>query len=88
MQDHFGPKLSIIGVRKEFHRRRQLENESVTQYAAVLRNLAQTCEFGSFPDESLRDRFVGDFLRADIQRYLFAEGISTGKRLEGLPIPL
>lgn len=58
LRDHLAPNLSIIGERAKIHRRCQLENESITQYVAVLRNMAQTCEFGSFLDESLRDRFV------------------------------
>lgn len=73
LRNHFVPKLSIIGERATFHRRSQLPQETITQYAAELRRLAQTCEFGTFLDQALRDRFVCGLLRADIQRSLFAE---------------
>lgn len=73
LRSHFVPKLSIIGERAKFHRRSQLPQETTAQYAAELRRLAQTCEFGTFLDQALRDRFVCGLLRADIQRNLFAE---------------
>ncbi|KAH7969813.1 hypothetical protein HPB52_021993 [Rhipicephalus sanguineus] len=34
---------------------------------------AQTCEFGAFLDESLRDRSVCGLLRVDIQAHLFSD---------------
>ncbi|KAM7284083.1 uncharacterized protein ISCGN_001186 [Ixodes scapularis] len=73
LRNQLSPRVSVIGERAKFHRRSQLEHESIAQYVAELRKLSQTCEFGGFLDESLRDRFVCGLFRADIQRYLFAE---------------
>lgn len=85
LQDHLSPKVFILGDRATFHRRHQLANGSLTQYVALFRNLAETCEFGSFLDESLRDRFVCGLLSADIQRHLLAEGktLMFSKAVEG-----
>ncbi|XP_070377216.1 uncharacterized protein [Dermacentor albipictus] len=71
--DHLSPKPSVIGERAKFHRRPQVEGESISDYIAELRKLARTCDFGSALDESLRDRFVCGLLREDIQRVLFTE---------------
>lgn len=71
--DHLSPKPSVISERAKFHRRAQLENESISEYVAQLRKLAQTCEFESALDQSLRDRFVCGLCREDIQRVLFTE---------------
>ncbi|KAK8770812.1 hypothetical protein V5799_012723 [Amblyomma americanum] len=71
--DHLSPKPSVIGEREKFHRRQQVEDESISDYVAELRKLARTCDFGSALDESLPDRFVCGLLREDIQRVLFTE---------------
>ncbi|XP_070397463.1 uncharacterized protein [Dermacentor albipictus] len=71
--DHLSPKPSVISERAKFHRRAQLETESISEYVAQLRKLAQTCEFESALDQSLRDRFVCGLCREDIQRVLFTE---------------
>ncbi|XP_072140440.1 uncharacterized protein [Dermacentor andersoni] len=71
--DHLSPKPSVIGERAKFHRRQQVEGESISDYVAELRKLARTCDFASALDESLRDRFVCGLLREDIQRVLFTE---------------
>lgn len=73
LRKHLSPQRSVITERAKFHRRMQKEHETIPQYVAELRALAQTCEFGAFLDESLRDRFVCGLLRVDIQRHLFSE---------------
>ncbi|KAM7289424.1 uncharacterized protein ISCGN_029553 [Ixodes scapularis] len=73
LRNHLSPKPSVIGERAKFHRRPQTEDESISEFVAEIGRLAQTCEFGNFLDESLRDRFVCGLRRVDIQRYLFNE---------------
>ncbi|XP_064486429.1 uncharacterized protein LOC135398834 isoform X2 [Ornithodoros turicata] len=73
LRAHFTPEPSVIGERAKFHRRTQRDNESITEFVASLRKLAETCDFGLFLDESLRDRFVCGLQRVEIQRVLFTE---------------
>lgn len=73
LRNHLSPKPSVIGERAKFHRRSQTEDETISEFVAEIRRLAQTCEFGNFLDESLRDRFVCGLRRVDIQRHLFSE---------------
>lgn len=73
LRNHLSPKLSVIGERAKFHRRSQQEKETIAQFVADLRTLAQACEFGAFLDEALRDQFVCGLQRVDIQHDLFTE---------------
>lgn len=73
MGDHLAPKLAVISERAKFHRRMQLEKESVATFVAELGKLAQTCDFEASLDQSLRDHFVCGLRREDIQRVLFTE---------------
>ena len=58
LQDHLSPKPLTIAERFKFYLRRQQENETVRDFIAVLRKLAETCDFGEFLDFALRDIFV------------------------------
>ena len=55
---HFEPKPLVIAERYYFYQRSQRPNESVHEYIAELRKLAQHCAFGQFLNDALRDRFV------------------------------
>lgn len=71
--DHLAPQPSVIAERAKFYKRSQEESESIAEFVAVLRDLAQSCDFGGFLDEALRDRFVCGLRREDVQRVLFTE---------------
>ncbi len=64
------PKLLIIAERFRFHQRNQGDSESVAQYMAELRKLADRCEFGAHLHEALRDQLVCGLKREAIQRKL------------------
>ena len=55
---HFEPKPLVIAERYYFYQRSQKINESVQEYLAELRKLAQHCALGAFLNDALRDRFV------------------------------
>jgi len=48
----------VISECYNFNRRQQAANESVADYVAELRRLSAHCEFRTFLDDALRDRFV------------------------------
>ena len=59
LSGHFMPKPLIIAECFKFWTRMKDQNENVTNYAAELRHLSNTCEFPQvFLDEALRDKFV------------------------------
>ncbi|XP_055714389.1 uncharacterized protein LOC129808626 isoform X2 [Phlebotomus papatasi] len=66
----FVHKKSQIGERFKFHQRFQEEGESISDFATDLQYLAQSCSYGNFLDEALRDRFVCGLRNSRIQTKL------------------
>ena len=58
LKKHYEPKPLIIAERFNFNKRQQGSTESVVDYVAELRRLSVNCNFGTFLDDALRDRFV------------------------------
>ena len=77
---HFEPKPLVISERFHFNRRQQGANESVADYVAELRRLTAHCEFGTFLDDALRDRFVCGLRSEATQKKLLVEASLTFSR--------
>ena len=73
LKDHFQPKTSEIMQRWKFNTRNRKPDESVTDYVAELRKLAQDCNFGDSLTVMLRDRLVCGINDDSIQRRLRSE---------------
>ena len=73
LEDHLNPKPLVISERFKFHQRNQKEGESIAQFLAALRRLAEHCDFGTTLEESLRDRLVCGMSNETIQRKLLTE---------------
>ena len=58
LREHYNPTPLVIAERFSFHSRAQSSTESVAEYIAELRRLATHCQFKTFLQEALRDRFV------------------------------
>ena len=83
MKNHLHPKPVVIAERFKFHGRNQGEGETVAQYMAELRKLAEHCDFKDYLDEALRDRFVCGLQSEATQRRLLAEAeLSLKKAFE------
>ena len=68
LQKRFEPAPLIIAERFHFHKRDQLEGEGVADYAAILKQYAERCEFAEFLEQALRDRFVCGLKSSTIQK--------------------
>ena len=79
LNGHFSPKPLLIAERFRFHKRNQEENESVTQYVAVLRKMTEHCQFGTALSDTLRDRLVCGLRSEAIQKRLLTEENLTFK---------
>ena len=64
------PETVEIAERFRFFKRQQRVDEQVTEYMAVLRSLAKTCNFGNYLDTALRDQFVCGLREQKIQQEL------------------
>ncbi|MCG8032935.1 MAG: DDE-type integrase/transposase/recombinase [Candidatus Thiodiazotropha taylori] len=80
LKNHLSPKPLIIAERFRFHKRNQHDGETVTQYLAELRKLAEYCNFGTNLNDSLRDRFVCGLRAENIQKRLLSEADLTLKK--------
>ena len=80
LKNYFSPKPPVIAERFKFHGRYQGEGESISRYIVELKKLASTCDFGSFLDESLRDRLVCGLRDGAIQKKLLSVVDLTFKR--------
>lgn len=73
LQDHLSPKPVVIAERYRFWTVRQKAGQSVSQYLAELRRLAEKCQFGDFLNDALRDMFVIGLLDTAVQKKLLSE---------------
>ena len=77
LSQHLDPKPIVIAERFKFHKAEQEDSESKRQFLAKLQKLVETCEFGGYREEAIRDRFVCGLRVRSIQRKLLAEATLT-----------
>nr|XP_033495922.1 uncharacterized protein K02A2.6-like [Epinephelus lanceolatus] len=83
LTNHFHPKPSEIMQRWKFNTRNRKPEESVSDYVAELRKLAQDCNYGESLTVMLRDRLVCGINDDRIQRRLLSEdGLTFDKALK------
>ncbi len=58
LNEHFAGPQSVLLCRFIFRRSHQLPGESVHQYVANLRGLANSCKFGALRDKIIRDQLI------------------------------
>ena len=58
LKSHFEPTLNVVAERYWFRQRTQQVGETFENYIASLRELAKTCDFGTFMDQMIRDQIV------------------------------
>ena len=73
LKNYFATKKLVIAERYRFHNCTQCEGESVTAFAANLKHLASTCQFGTHLNDALRDRFVCGLRSKETQKKLLTE---------------
>ncbi|KII61943.1 hypothetical protein RF11_06952 [Thelohanellus kitauei] len=56
--DHFSPAPLVISERFNFLSLSQAEGETLKDFSLCLHNASETCDFGLFLDEALRDKFI------------------------------
>ena len=76
---HFNPAPLLIAERFHFHNRNQNDGEAVADYATALKKYAERCQFDSFLEQALRDRFVCGLRNRATQKKLLTEKDLTWK---------
>lgn len=77
LEKHYHPKPSEIVQWYKFDSRTRKPEESVLDYVAELRRLAQDCNYGDKLQQMLRDRLVCGIEDECIQRRLLSEADLT-----------
>ena len=72
LRAHFTQKRVTIAERYKFYNCSQGQDESAAQFAGEIRRLATHCNFGSFLEQALRDRFVCGLKNAAAQKKLLS----------------
>ena len=80
VKNHFNPKPSESVQRHNFNNRFCANGESISDFVAALRHLAEHCNFGGSLENMLRDRLVSGVNNEKIQRRLLSEGELTFKK--------
>ena len=80
VRNHLSPKPIVIAERYKFYTRKQRHNESVSQFMTEIKKLSETCEFGNFLNEVIRDIFVIGLKDTNIQKKLLSERDLTTQR--------
>ena len=87
VQTHYSPKPPVIIQRFKFNTRSQEPGESVANFVASLRAIAQFCEYNALLDEMIRDRLVCGISKTSIiQRRLLSENDLTLQKAIDLAI--
>lgn len=73
LSTHFSPKKIVISERYKFYKRNQEQGETVSQYVVAIKHLAATCDFKTFLNDALRDRFVSGIISTRIQKKLLEQ---------------
>ena len=77
VKTHFNPKPSVTIKRYEFNTRKQKPGESVAEYIASLRKIAEHCDYGPVLNDMLRDRLVCGTADERVQRRYLQESTLT-----------
>nr|XP_037272778.1 uncharacterized protein LOC119164663 [Rhipicephalus microplus] len=67
LSGHYEPSSQVIAERFKFNRRYQGKGESVAAFAVTLKHMTAKCNYGTFLDDALRDRFVAGLRNSTIQ---------------------
>ena len=79
VEKHRNPKPSVIVSRYNFNTRMKQPGESIADYTAELRKIAEHCSYGDTLEDMLRDRIVCGISDPQLQRRLLAESALTYK---------
>lgn len=70
LEEYYDPLSLEIAENFKFHPRKQLEGETVQQFAAALHKLSINCKFGEYLKTALRNQFVFGLASSKVQTRL------------------
>ena len=86
LKAHYDPKPSKRVQRYHFNNRVQGQNESITDFIAELRRLAQYCEYGAQLEDMLCDRLIVGVRDDDLRRKLMTQSDTGFQKAQEIAI--
>ncbi|XP_037574284.1 uncharacterized protein LOC119456528 [Dermacentor silvarum] len=86
LQKHFSPRRNEIAQSYKFFSRNQMPEEPVRDFLVAIRQLADTCNFGTSLDRMLRDRIVCGLQDNLVRRQLLAKSSLTRGEAEEIAL--
>ena len=80
ISDHLHPTPTIACQRYNFNTRKQKEGESIAEYVAELRRIAEHCNYDAMLEEMLRDKLMCGVRDRRMRQKLLAEKDLTFKK--------
>lgn len=77
IEDFFIPQVNIVAERYRFRHRSQCSGETTDQFAAALKELVTTCQFGTMEEEMIRDQIMEKTNSTRIRECLLLEVLLT-----------
>ncbi len=96
MREQYTSKMLVLRERMRFYSLNQLPGETLTTFDTRLKQSAAKCDFGSYLDDMLRDRFIIGLRSPDTRRRLLIEdykklthkkAVNLAKSIENVDAP-
>jgi len=82
LRNFYAPKKLAVAERYRFHTTKQQSGQSISEFAAHLKKVASSCNFGNNLQDNLRDRFVCGLQSEHLQRKLLSEELTFQQALD------
>lgn len=79
LKNQFKPMVIVAAERYKLYTRKQKVNEPIAEYVVALKHLAQSCNFGTFLADALRDAFIIGIQNQKIRKRLLSEELDFDK---------
>ncbi|XP_040175177.1 uncharacterized protein LOC120908322 [Anopheles arabiensis] len=73
LSEYFTPVENIVSERYQFRKLKQSSDQSINDYIISLKAKAQSCDYGSFLPDALRDQFVAGIRDHELRTRLLRE---------------
>ncbi|XP_052567584.1 uncharacterized protein LOC128093817 [Culex pipiens pallens] len=76
-KDHLGPTTNVVSERYQLRFCEQTPSQRIADFIVTLKAKAQTCEYGDFLQDALRDQFVAGIHDQSLRKKLLTESTLT-----------
>ena len=83
LKQHLAPKVNVVAERYKYRKCEQAIGQTITEFIIELKASSQSCDFGTFLQQALRDQFVAGVHNSGLRtKLLTEEGLTFEKAYE------